>query len=332
MLSMPCWVAASAWSLWKRRDIRAEYGSSKIVGGGLPTRAEYFSIRLLALYTVMDALRAMDLCFDSTDGVCRAVWGFVPWWFRCAVWVARDLALLGSIGSNLSFHLGWTYEALEWEQPRTLQMVMHGTLGIVLCAIAAAFWALMATNRQSWQAWACMFVVGLNAVWAYTNFVLLKHVVPAIESRIQAGKLLPAWVGAAVEEVRVAAKLVIIADLAILVLFPIIAFERVVLRGAHEKAFYPGMGLNEWAGNAVPPLMMQRPDGVLLNPVLEVVELLIGWLQCIYVLRVCGACISTRVPCNPPGDAVIHHGYIDEATMGSLFRSVAFGVTCKKLQ
>eukprot|EP00928_Gymnodinium_smaydae_P072192 TRINITY_DN555_c1_g1_i1.p1 TRINITY_DN555_c1_g1~~TRINITY_DN555_c1_g1_i1.p1 ORF type:complete len:357 (-),score=30.80 TRINITY_DN555_c1_g1_i1:290-1360(-) len=329
MLSVPCWVAASARALWKQRDVKAMYGPSKVVGPTLPTKCEYFSIRLLAVYVIMDFLRGIDACFDSTDGVCRAIWGFAPWWWRCFTWVTRDLALLGAIGYNLSFNLGWTFEALQWAPPRTLQRLMHGTLGTALCGVAAAFWALMASNRQSWQAWAVLFVVGLNGVWAWTNLVLLRDVVPVLESSLKASKAVPAWVRAVVEEVRLTAKLVLTADVAIMIAFPLLAFERVVLKDASNKVFFPGAGFNEWVGNSVPPLLMDRPNGVLLNPALEVVEMLIGWLQFVYVMRIGSASIATRIPCLSNVDSA-EAEYIDEASLGTLVRSSVFGCVDKK--
>lgn len=339
MASLPFWLCASLGALRKQRQ----------KGAGLPTEGEFFGVRLLLIYAVADFVRGLDLCFDGTDGACRAVWGVVPLGLRLAAWALRDVALLGAIGLNIEFILGWTYAALGWRHPAMERLQVRLGFAITLCGICGSLWGLAATNRQSWQAVAALFVVLLNVVWARANLLLLRHALPELEMRhrnLSLGCVLGmlaesdapaskgaaatapvAWASAQVAEARLTARLVLIANLFILVVFPALALDRLLVKGAHSRPFIQDVPLGAWVGGAVAPRLDDLPRDISLNPALELVELLIGWLQLVYVLRIGGKVAAARVP--TAGSLVESGrwtcGYVSYSRLGRAMRELSDG-------
>jgi len=338
MASLPFWLYASLGALRKQRQR----------GAGLPTEGEFFGVRLLLIYALSDFVRGLDLCFDGTDGACRAVWGVVPLSLRLGAWALRDVALLGAIGLNIEFILGWTYAALGWRHPAKERLLVRLGFAITLCGLCGSLWGLAATNRQSWQSAAALFVVLLNAVWARANMLLLRHSLPELEMRhrnLSLGSVVgvlaesdaPArnglvatapvvWAAAQVAEARLTARLVLTANLFILVVFPIIASDR-LMKGAHNRPFIQGAPLGAWVGGAVAPRLEDLPLGISLIPALEMVELLIGWLQLVYVRGVGSKVALARAPAGEPSEESGWRpcGYISYARLGRAMQELSDG-------
>mmetsp|Transcript_65155 Transcript_65155/g.182196 ORF Transcript_65155/g.182196 Transcript_65155/m.182196 type:complete len:372 (-) Transcript_65155:16-1131(-) len=334
MVSLLIWAATSFWACWRQRRMKALVGAapSKAV---LPTEVELYTIRFLAAYVVFDILRAFDPCFDSTDGVCRSIFGITPLGLRLACWGLRDVMLLWAITAVMVFYVGWTHKALGWPEPRRLKRFLWAALVVAMAGLLGSFAAMVFTNRQSYQALAMVFVVLLNVVWAAANRFLVRQVVPGLEAALmakatgaadvdaQSGKKedgepkASPWLLSAISEVRMGGHLLYTANIALLCTFPLLAVERLVLKGAHAMPLIPHAPLDQWVGNATAPLISEKPLGMNLNPALEIVEILIGWLQCIYTIRVAGYDSALRPPHGPPGASPPKRGYISQEDLGS---------------
>mmetsp|Transcript_56285 Transcript_56285/g.163216 ORF Transcript_56285/g.163216 Transcript_56285/m.163216 type:complete len:369 (+) Transcript_56285:87-1193(+) len=331
MASFVVWGTTSIWACLRQQRMKklASVPSSKV---SLPTEVEVYSIRFLAAYLLFDVLRAFDPCFDSTDGVCRSIFGITPLGLRLTCWGLRDIMLLGAITRVMVFYVGWTHKALGWPEPRRLQRLLWVALFVAICGLLGSFAAMTLTNRQSFQALAILFIVLLNLVWAGMNRFLVRHVVPGLEAALDAGAKgisvgdgadkaadseTSPWLQSAVAEVRLGTHLLYTANVALLCLFPCIAVERLVLKGAHTMPLIPHAPLDQWVGNATAPLISEKPLGLALNPALEIVEILIGWLQWVYTWRLSSGDMTLRPPHGPPGASLPKCGYICRDTLGS---------------
>eukprot|EP00747_Dinoflagellata_sp_TGD_P099063 gnl/TRDRNA2_/TRDRNA2_167628_c0_seq6.p1 gnl/TRDRNA2_/TRDRNA2_167628_c0~~gnl/TRDRNA2_/TRDRNA2_167628_c0_seq6.p1 ORF type:complete len:113 (-),score=6.07 gnl/TRDRNA2_/TRDRNA2_167628_c0_seq6:99-437(-) len=76
-VSFPLWLGSAI------REMRAQRHR-------LPSEWDFFGVRFMAAYVLLDGLRGFDLCFEGADGECQAVWGVCPLYLRMAAWFARD--------------------------------------------------------------------------------------------------------------------------------------------------------------------------------------------------------------------------------------------------
>uniref|UniRef100_A0A7S1WUF4 Uncharacterized protein n=1 Tax=Alexandrium catenella TaxID=2925 RepID=A0A7S1WUF4_ALECA len=125
------------------------------------------------------------------------------------------------------------------------------------------------------------------------------------------------WVAATVAEARLVARLVLAANAFILALFPLIAIDKLILKGAYRLPFVQKFPLGSWVAGAAMPRLAELPLDTSLNPSLEVVELLIGWLQWVYVLQTARKPSSARPPAwlQEPG-----RGFVGSLALGGGMR------------
>eukprot|EP00747_Dinoflagellata_sp_TGD_P099059 gnl/TRDRNA2_/TRDRNA2_167628_c0_seq1.p1 gnl/TRDRNA2_/TRDRNA2_167628_c0~~gnl/TRDRNA2_/TRDRNA2_167628_c0_seq1.p1 ORF type:complete len:231 (-),score=23.40 gnl/TRDRNA2_/TRDRNA2_167628_c0_seq1:13-705(-) len=167
----------------------------------------------------------------------------------------------------------------EW--PRgLLEMILWGSTLLAILALAFCMGSLLATNRQSWPAMSAIGLVLLNFPWTFLNLQLLFRVLPQIEMR-SAGVI-----SAQVVKARMGSKLILVANVVILVVFPAKIIYSLWWRDGHHRRFIPAVDVGSWVGQSVCPSLVSQPEGVAVDLSLEMVELAIGWLQSAYCLAV----------------------------------------------
>eukprot|EP00747_Dinoflagellata_sp_TGD_P099064 gnl/TRDRNA2_/TRDRNA2_167628_c0_seq7.p1 gnl/TRDRNA2_/TRDRNA2_167628_c0~~gnl/TRDRNA2_/TRDRNA2_167628_c0_seq7.p1 ORF type:complete len:303 (-),score=30.21 gnl/TRDRNA2_/TRDRNA2_167628_c0_seq7:13-921(-) len=242
-VSFPLWLGSAI------REMRAQRHR-------LPSEWDFFGVRFMAAYVLLDGLRGFDLCFEGADGECQAVWGVCPLYLRMAAWFARDVC---------------------WP-PGT--WILWGSTLLAILALAFCMGSLLATNRQSWPAMSAIGLVLLNFPWTFLNLQLLFRVLPQIEMR-SAGVI-----SAQVVKARMGSKLILVANVVILVVFPAKIIYSLWWRDGHHRRFIPAVDVGSWVGQSVCPSLVSQPEGVAVDLSLEMVELAIGWLQSAYCLAV----------------------------------------------
>lgn len=233
------------------------------------------------------------------------------------MWAIRDVFLLSAVQINVEFVLCWTHAALGHEPPSTLRRVLRGVFVIAVMGIGSSFLAIATTNRQSYKATTILFVIALNFVWAITTQLVLGRVLPELEKRCQ--NMTVEWVTHAISEARLSFRCVRTANLAILVAFPALAAET-LLKGAHYKRIVPHVPLDAWVGDALVPSIAEVPADATLNLALEIVELLIGWLQVCVVIQIGKKSIAMHAPWGPSGAPRPNCGYVDWSALGFVFQ------------
>eukprot|EP00747_Dinoflagellata_sp_TGD_P185698 gnl/TRDRNA2_/TRDRNA2_42371_c0_seq1.p1 gnl/TRDRNA2_/TRDRNA2_42371_c0~~gnl/TRDRNA2_/TRDRNA2_42371_c0_seq1.p1 ORF type:complete len:378 (+),score=49.91 gnl/TRDRNA2_/TRDRNA2_42371_c0_seq1:55-1134(+) len=331
MCSLPIWLGAGMKAL--RMQLNAKPQGSKTSDHQLftPTEGEFWGVRLLFVYVVADFVRGIDMCLDSTDGACRALWGFVPMWLRFTAWAVRDLALLGAISVEMQCILEWTFKALGLPSPVQECRLLQNTYMFTLCGISGSFWALMATNRQSWQAVAILFVVVLNAAWLRINWKLRYQVIPELEARqLASSGHPPVWALTLLESANRSVRLILFADVVVIVLFTFAAIERLVLKNAHSLPFMPNVSVGSWVGGLTQPMLTEMPPGEELVPLLEVVELLIGWLQFVWMLKLANKSAEMQVPEEKHSEWPPACAYLCGESVGQAFAATLDNCEAKK--
>lgn len=294
----------------------------------LPTEWEFFGVRLMALYAMADAVRGMDLCFDATDGACRAVWGVVPITIRLAAWCFRDTVLLVAVALYLDYSLGWAIVATGGKVHWIVKLLLRGVVGFVLAGLSIGFYALAMTNLLDWQVAIVLLVVTLNMIWAPTSWKLLHDIFPRVTQHFaREGRQFPKWAEAALVEARLGSRLVLAANCGILLVFPCLIYARFVTGGLRGRPLIPAVPIGEWVGwNTLSPLLSDLPADVILNPALEVVELGIGWAQLAYCIRLVMKPAADYVPWGPSGMPPPSCGFVDRDTVGKAMREATVGV------
>jgi hypothetical protein len=216
-------------------------------------------------------------------------------------WWIRDAILFTAVSFYLRFVLGWSHRALTRPIPKGYSTMLVGGTFITITCLAGCFAGLLATNRQSWQAIAALCTVILNGPWTFLNLYLLRTVLPKLRhqlgldgtaNRCTAKSDDPEMeelrnVGkAALDKAQLASWLILAVNVAILLVLPLMAVEKIVWKKAHSKAFIPSVQLGNWAAFSTSPSLSSIPAGVTLNPLLEFVELSIGWGQCVMCLAI----------------------------------------------
>lgn len=278
------WLAAASYEMRRQKS-------------RLPSEWDFFGVRFFVAYTLFDAIRSSDLCVDSSDGVCFAVWGVCPLWIRMASWWARDALLFAAVSFYFRFALGWVHAVLERPIPRGFCIALYGTTLATIVGLAGCFVGLLTTNRQSWQALSGFCVVLLNIPWSFLNLHLLLRFLPEVSDKMNFQALrdratqtsgdttAPSLLAEGTyTKARLASWLISGVNVAILVFFPLMALERIFSRNAHNMAVIPSVQLGMWAGYAHFPHMSTVPAETSLDPLLEIVELGIGWAQCVQCL------------------------------------------------
>lgn len=250
----------------------------------IPSEWEYFGVRFFVLYVIFEALRSYDLCFDSEDGVCRAVWGVFPAGYRMLAWWGRDAVLLAAVSFYLDFTLGWTTLASGRPARSGLRATLWIFTGAAILSLAGCFLALLFTNRQSWQVWSALGLIVLNIAWSCANAHILKHVLPEVRLEVNgfadhSTSSKPEVRNA--ESVYLKAKMsawtILVVNVGILLLFPFMVWQR--LQHANGREFIPSVALDNWAGSVPSPILDLTPPGIALNPAPEFLEFCIGWGQ-----------------------------------------------------
>merc|ERR1712196_210288 len=89
------------------------------------------------------------------------------------------------------------------------------------------------------------------------------------------GTCLPPW--AAVAQARATARLVLFCNVMVLICFPCIVFDGLVVKNGFSSPIMPGHALGSFVGASPSPSVHKLPPDVFLDMGLEIVELLIGW-------------------------------------------------------
>lgn len=318
-IGIPIWLATAIHEIKRqRRRIVSEW--------------EYFGVRFLITYVFFDALRAFDQCFDSSDGVWRAIWGVNPLSMRLAAWCARDACLLIALSFYLDFTVGWTHSLLGLPVPKRLCIPLWIMTFLAISNFAGCCIALTVTNRQSWPVFAGSSMIILNLSWMYVNASLLSKVFPNARAYVGFGASCqngsagtPDGTGIAkgvFAKAQFASRLILAANIGILVAFPSMIVERIWFDDAHAKPLIPSVGVANWAVFEVSPKLESIPSGVAVRPLLEILELCIGWMQCAY----CAVAIYTdedlSILVHDEADKVCKQ-YISRDELGRGLRKIA---------
>lgn len=277
VVSMPCMLFAASRAMWQLLSWKRE---SPVEGVMLRREGEFIGGILLSLYPLFDAIRGFDLCFDSTDGICRSVWGIMPIWGRMLAWFMRDVTLLVPLIVFVDCTFSWTHAALGRPPPRAFLTAVRWTGIIAVIGVAATFLGMISVNRQAYQSYTACFLLSLNLMWTLANARLLRDVFPALE------KLGVEQMYRDIQDTRFQVHLMGLAGLLLIILFPCMLYERLVLKGAYNLPVVPEFPLDTWVGAQVSPLISTLPSGIYLNPALEIIEVLIAWLVSVHLWNV----------------------------------------------
>merc|ERR1712224_105848 len=124
------------------------------------------------------------------------------------------------------------------------------------------------------------FVILLNASWALANAYLLRCVIPEL-AKPDISTCLPPW--AAVAQARMTARLMLFCNVAVLICFPCIVYDGLVVKHGFTSPIMPGHAVGSFVGGAPSPSVHKLPPDVFLDMGLEIVEMLIGWTVCVYL-------------------------------------------------
>jgi hypothetical protein len=144
--------------------------------------------------------------------------------------------------------------------------------------MAAGFIMTLKTNRQSWQVMTALSVIPMNAALIEVNRQLLSEVLPrvckvATKSEDRVAMSLAA-------HARIASFLMIICNVAFCAIFPPVCAIKLAY-GIHSRRLVPSVELDSWIVAARPPVLSQMPQvtpDVMPIPVLEVLEICMGWM------------------------------------------------------
>lgn len=185
---------------------------------------------------------------------------------------------------------------------------------------------LLRTNRQSWPCISGLCVVCLNLPWTFLNWQLLYNLLPEVRLLLSRAWQVPAptevavLAKAAFDKAQIASWIILVVNVCIMLLFPLLALERILLRDVHNKAFVPSEQLGKSVGYATLPQLASLPLGVTLNPILELVELGIGWSMCAQSLMT--SALDEDL-CALLSKGTANTSYVSHMDMGRSFRRLA---------
>lgn len=299
LLSVPMWLYACL------REFRNQQKMRTASEPRVPNAGEFLLLRCFLVYALADAVRNADAVFEGDDGLLYSMWGVGSMGMRLIAWWVRDAACFVGVAILLQFTLGWTHAALGRPVPKGLVAGLWASCAFVVIGLAIGFNLVLATNSMAWVVLSALSLLPLNIGMALMNARLLWSVFP--ELQLLAKKANDKQASAMIFQSWTSSCMMLVFNVSFLTIVPALCIDK-VSQGAFSIPVARAP-LGTWIGGSALPGLVDLPPNVQPVPIMEAMELVLGWLNV-------AACVLSSRGYSMTHGQLFPGRFIDSAALG----------------